>query len=65
MRHICVLFVLSWVVLFPCSCGMKPSAGDVAAMVDGRKIYRADLEKYFQNTVGSNQPLGQEHDAKN
>jgi len=44
---------------------MKPSAGDVAAMVDGRKIYRADLEKYFQNTVGSNQPLGQEHDAKN
>jgi hypothetical protein len=45
---------------------MKPSAGDVAAIVDGRKIYRADLEKYFQNqTVGSNQPLGQEHGAKN
>ena len=42
------------------SCGLKPS-DDVAAVVDGQKIYRADLEKYFQNqTVGSNQPLSDE-----
>jgi len=42
-------------------CGMKPSAEEVAAVVDGRRIYRADLEKYFQSqTAGSNQPLGEE-----
>lgn len=34
---------------------------DVAATVDGRKIYRADVEKYFQNqTAGSTQPLSEE-----
>jgi peptidyl-prolyl cis-trans isomerase SurA len=42
-------------------CGLKPSGDDVAAVVDGQKIYRADLEKYFQNqTAGSNQPLSDE-----
>jgi peptidyl-prolyl cis-trans isomerase SurA len=43
------------------SCGLRPSGDDVAAVVDGQKIYRADLEKYFQNqTAGSNQPLSDE-----
>jgi peptidyl-prolyl cis-trans isomerase SurA len=43
------------------ACGLKPSGDDVAAVVDGQKIYRADLEKYFQNqTAGSNQPLSDE-----
>ena len=43
------------------SCGIKPVGDDVAAVVDGQKIYRADLEKYFQNqTAGSNQPLSDE-----
>lgn len=43
------------------SCGLKPSSENVAAVVDGQKIYRADLEKYFQNqTAGSNQPLSDE-----
>src|SRR5215470_20309092 len=43
------------------SCNMKSSGDDVAASVDGKKIYRADLEKYFQNqTAGSNQPLSDE-----
>lgn len=42
-------------------CSMKPSGDDVAASVDGQKIYRADLEKYFENqTAGSNQPLSDE-----
>lgn len=42
-------------------CGLKPSGDDVAAVVDGQKIYRADLEKYFRNqTAGSNQPLSDE-----
>ena len=52
------------VVAFAClcaSCGLKPSGDDVAAVVDGQRIYRADLEKYFQNqTAGSNQPLSDE-----
>ena len=43
------------------SCSLKPSGDDVAAVVDGQRIYRADLEKYFQNqTAGSNQPLSDE-----
>ena len=33
----------------------------MAASVDGQKIYRADVEKYFQNqTAGSTQPLSDE-----
>jgi peptidyl-prolyl cis-trans isomerase SurA len=43
------------------SCSSKNSSGDVAATVDGQKIYRADVEKYFQNQVaGANQPLSDE-----
>lgn len=39
----------------------KPSGDEVAASVDGQKIYRADLEKYFQSqTAGSNQPISDE-----
>ncbi len=47
--------------LVTAGCGLKPSGEGVAATVDGRKIYRGDVEKYFQNqTSGSNQPLGLE-----
>lgn len=43
------------------ACSLKPSGDDVAAVVDGQRIYRADLEKYFQNqTAGSNQQLSDE-----
>ena len=46
---------------FSASCSRKPSGNDVAASVDGQKIYRADLEKYFERqTAGSNQPLSDE-----
>ena len=43
-------------------CGSKLAGDDVAATVDGRKIYRADVEKYFQNqTAGSEQqPVGEQ-----
>jgi peptidyl-prolyl cis-trans isomerase SurA len=43
-------------------CGNKLAGDDVAATVDGRKIYRADVEKYFQNqTAGSEQqPVGEQ-----
>jgi peptidyl-prolyl cis-trans isomerase SurA len=37
-------------------CGTKLAGDDVAATVDGRKIYRADLEKQYENqTTGSQQ----------
>jgi peptidyl-prolyl cis-trans isomerase SurA len=43
------------------SCGLKRPAGDVAATVDGERIFRADVEKYFQNQIaGSSQPLSDE-----
>jgi peptidyl-prolyl cis-trans isomerase SurA len=43
-------------------CGNKLAGDDVAATVDGRKIYRADVEKYYQNqTSGSEQqPAGEQ-----
>jgi len=41
-------------------CSSSKAGGDVAAAVDGRKIYYANVEKYYQNqTAGSNQqPVG-------
>ena len=43
-------------------CGSKLAGDDVAATVDGRKIYRADVDKYYQNqTAGSEQqPAGEQ-----
>ena len=44
------------------ACGTKLPGDDVAATVDGRKIYRADVEKYYENqTAGSQQqPAGEQ-----
>ena len=43
-------------------CSSKQVGDDVAASVDGRKIYRTDVEKYYQNqTAGSEQqPVGEQ-----
>ena len=43
-------------------CNTQKPGEDVAAVVDGRKIYRADIEKYYQNqTSGSDQqPSGEQ-----
>jgi peptidyl-prolyl cis-trans isomerase SurA len=43
-------------------CTSKSGGGSVVATVDGRKIYRADLNKYYDNQVaGSNQhPTGEQ-----
>jgi len=43
-------------------CASKPGSDEVAAVVGGRKIYRADIEKYYQNqTSGSDQqPVGEQ-----
>jgi peptidyl-prolyl cis-trans isomerase SurA len=59
-RNILIVSLVLIAGLFS-SCSLKPSGDDVAAVVDGQRIYRADLEKYFQNqTAGSNQPLSDE-----
>ena len=42
-------------------CTLKTPGGEVAATVDGEKIYRADLERYFQlQTAGATEPLSEE-----
>lgn len=54
-RFLIVLFAVSLLAL-SLGCGGKLTGDDVAATVDGRKIYRADLEKYYENqTAGSQQ----------
>lgn len=53
-----VLTVASVSLTTACS---KTSGGDVAASVDGEKIYHADVERYFKNqTAGASQPLSDE-----
>lgn len=55
---VCVTLMLAGLAA---SCALKAPGNDVAATVDGEKIYRADVERYFQNqTSGSNQPLSDE-----
>ena len=43
-------------------CGSKKGGDDVAATVDGQKIFSADVDKYYQNqTSGSEQqPVGEQ-----
>jgi peptidyl-prolyl cis-trans isomerase SurA len=54
------LGLVLWLIGFAISCAKGPGS-DVAATVDGEKIYRADVERYYQNqTSGSNQPLSDE-----
>jgi peptidyl-prolyl cis-trans isomerase SurA len=44
------------------NCGSKQAGDDVAATVDGRKIYRTDVEKYYQNQIAGSdqQPVGEQ-----
>jgi peptidyl-prolyl cis-trans isomerase SurA len=56
------LFAVSLLIV-SAGCTSKRAGDDVAATVDGRKIYRADVEKYYQNqTAGSDQgvPVGEQ-----
>src|ERR1700739_1426792 len=41
-------------------------SGDVMATVDGRKIFRSDVDKYYENNVASAQqaPTGEEGTAR-
>jgi peptidyl-prolyl cis-trans isomerase SurA len=49
------------IVVVLAACTLKTPGGEVAATVDGERIYRADLERYFQmQTAGSTEPLSEE-----
>lgn len=56
-----VLLAASIALGFSVACTLKTPGGEVAATVDGEKIYRADLERYFQmQTAGASEPLSEE-----
>ena len=44
------------------NCGSRQAGDDVAATVDGQKIYRTDVEKYYQNQISGSdqQPVGEQ-----
>lgn len=42
--------------VFLTACQSKQQGVDVMATVDGQKIFRADVEKYFQNQIAGTQP---------
>jgi peptidyl-prolyl cis-trans isomerase SurA len=61
LKKVCLTPLLLALAMLATSCGLKSVGDDVAATVDGQKIYRADVEKYFQTqTAGSTQPLSDE-----
>jgi len=61
VKKVCAMPLLLALALLAVSCGLKSVGNDVAATVDGQKIYTSDVEKYFQSqTAGSSQPLGDE-----
>jgi peptidyl-prolyl cis-trans isomerase SurA len=50
-------FLAASAALFLAGCQSKQGGADVMASVDGRKIFRADVEKYYLNqTAGTDQP---------
>ncbi len=61
-RHGAWLCLLGATMLATFGCQSKQTGADVMASVDGRKIYRTDVEKYYQNqTAGSDQrPVGEQ-----
>jgi len=65
-RVIQVAAALSGALLLAALVACKPQAsGDVMATVDGRKIFRSDLNKYYDNNVASAQqaPAGEQATA--
>jgi peptidyl-prolyl cis-trans isomerase SurA len=62
VRHRLAALLVVSLVFLTAGCSSKRAGDDVAATVDGRKIYRADVEKYYQNqTAGSEQvPVGEQ-----
>src|SRR6266849_3923504 len=61
-RHSLIAVYAALLLVKLTGCASKPSSDDIAAMVDGRKINRAEVEKYYENqTTGSDQqPVGEQ-----
>jgi peptidyl-prolyl cis-trans isomerase SurA len=57
-----LLLLAAFLVTLGTGCGSKQGSGEVMATVDGRKIYRAEVEKYLlSQTAGSaQQPTGEQ-----
>src|SRR5206468_9147816 len=57
-------FAACFLLAFLAACHSQPS-GDVMASVDGRKIFRSDVDKYYENQVASAQqaPIGEQATA--
>jgi peptidyl-prolyl cis-trans isomerase SurA len=62
VRQPLVASLAALLLLGSAGCGAKQNGDDVVANVDGRSIYRADVDKYYQNqTSGSDQqPVGEQ-----
>ena len=62
VARLALLVLLGGLAALSIGCGVKKPGDDVAASVDGQKIYRVDIEKYYQNqTSGSDQqPVGEQ-----
>ena len=62
VARLALVVLLGGLVALSIGCGVKKPGDDVAASVDGQKIYRVDIEKYYQNqTSGSDQqPVGEQ-----
>jgi peptidyl-prolyl cis-trans isomerase SurA len=52
----------AWMLIGLSACNRNSSGGDVMASVNGRKIYRSEVDKYYSNqTAGSDQqPTGEQ-----
>src|SRR5579862_6082483 len=56
LKNLGFLLLATFTISAALGCQSKQGGGDVMASVDGRKIYRTDVEKYYQNqTSGSDQ----------
>jgi peptidyl-prolyl cis-trans isomerase SurA len=62
LRHSLAGVLLLCLLVSAAACNSRRPSDDVVATVDGRKIYKADVEKYYQNqTSGSEQqPSGEQ-----
>src|SRR5258706_10439870 len=57
LRHAILVVLSAFFLLHLTACNRDSSGGDVMAAVNGHKIYRSEVEKYFANqTAGSDQP---------
>ena len=55
-RNVWLLLVFTASLVLQSACNRDSSGGDVMASVNGRKIYKSEVDKYYANqTAGSDQ----------